>query len=312
MDGGHLALAVSCLLVLIPTSTWAQDSSRITEIEARIRVLPNLFSEEEVKVAYLGLTGSVLGDEYRIPGEILDLEVKDAQGDIEFTKRRSGNITIVRFFFRTALKPEDEEDIAISYRSSNFTSKSGTLWSYSTIFLAGSLINSWVITLEIPGSVELHLPSGSGLLGLSRIRQETDRTICEWRASNQETMVVAMGYVPVERTAESRLLLYMGLAGIFAVIILAAYLARTFYPEKKELPKAVEIAVKILEDRERRIVRELAGGSNLTQAELVKATKLSKATVSRAVVELERRRVVIRERSGRVVRVKLQDWILET
>jgi uncharacterized membrane protein len=120
-----------------------------------------------------------------------------------------------------------------------------------------------------------------------------------------------MGYSPIQVASESRLIVYLALVGVFLVAGVAGYLLRGLVPQKKT-PKGVEIAIKLLEDRERRIVRELAGGQSLTQAELVKATKLSKATVSRAVVELERRRVVARERSGRVVRARLQDWILET
>ncbi len=312
MGGGRQAWALLSLLLVSLPAVSCQGEARLVEVRANIKVLPSLFSEERIEIAYAGVSGNVLGDELRIPGEILDLEVADPQGRIDFTKRTTGNLTVVRFFFRTGLKPGKEQKISISYRSSNFTSKQGNLWQYSTVFLAGSNVESWSVVLEIPGSVDLFPPTGSGLEGLRRVRYEPDRTFCEWAAQDQESLAVAMGYSPVERSPESRLLFYFALTGIFAVVVLAAYLARTLYPEKKEVPKAVEIAVKILEDRERRIARELAGGQSLTQAELVKATKLSKATVSRAVVELERRRVVTRERSGRVVRVKLQDWILET
>ncbi len=313
MGGKRLTWVVLCLLLLLSTRASAQDESRITRVTGRIKVLPNLISEEEVRVTYLGVSGSVLGDEFRIPGEISNLKVRDAQGSIDFSKRRAGNITIVRYFFRTSLRPEKQQEITITYRSANFTSKSGNLWGYSTIFLAASPVDEWSVTLELPGEAELYLPSGDALLGLKRVHHESGATICEWSATDSDRLALAIGYSPVEGTSKPMLLLYLALAGAMLVAAVAGFLVRTLVPQKrKRVPKAVEMAVKILEDRERRIVRELAAGQRLTQAELVKVTKLSKATVSRAVVELERRRVVNRERSGRVIRVKLQDWILET
>ena len=169
----------------------------------------------------------------------------------------------------------------------------------------------WSLILELPGDVEIYPPSGDALTGLRRISHDRGLTICEWVAEDSDSLPIAIGWAPLVENAPSRLLVYLGLAGVVLVAAVAGFLLRALMPPKR-VPKAVEIATKILEDRERRIVRELAGGQNLTQMELVKATKLSKATVSRAVVELERRRVVTRESSGRVIRVKLQDWILET
>ena len=289
----------------------AQDQAGITSIRGLIQVQPNLYSEEELEVTYRGISGTILGDEFRLPGEISNLEVRDGEGILDFSKKMVEGITIVRYIFRRGLKPGNEDRITISYRSSNFTYKSGNIWGYSTLLLAGSEVDEWVVTLEIPGDVELYLPTGEAGSGLRRVAHEGDRTVCEWGKANSERMAVAMGYSPIEVKSESRLIVYLVLAGVFLVAGVAGYLIRGLVPQKKS-PKGVEIAVKILEDRERRIVRELAGGQSLTQAELVKATKLSKATVSRAVVELERRRVVARERSGRVVRVRLQDWVMET
>jgi DNA-binding transcriptional ArsR family regulator len=313
MRGRHLLWAVLPIILLPIPSILAQDTSRILRVEANIRILSDFYSEEEIRLTYVAVSGSILGDEFRIPGEISQLEVRDPEGRIEFSKRGTENLTVVRFFFRNALRPGRKYDVTLTYRSSNFTYKAGNLWGYSTILLAGSSVDQWSLVLEIPGEVDLHLPEGEALEGLRRIHREDGRTFCEWTASDTDSLAVAMGYSPVEAARRSRLVLYLSIAGVILVAALAGYLLHGLAPERgKEMPKAAELAVKLLEDRERRIIRELSGGQKLTQAELVKATKLSKATVSRAVVELERRRIVDRERSGRVIRVKLQDWILET
>jgi uncharacterized membrane protein len=311
MDIRHLWWGVLCLVVLCSAPSLAQDVYEIVQVRGSITVLPNLFSEEEIELTYRGVSGSLLGDEFRIPGAVSDLRVRDGIGSLDSSKRSVEGITIVRFFFRSSLQPGQEQTVTISYSSSNFTSKSGNLWKYSTIFLAGSPVDRWLILLNLPGNVELQLPTGEALPGLKRIAHEDGATTCEWSASSTDKLPIAIGYSPLEETTRSWFLYYLAAAGIFFVVAVAVILVRNALGARK-LPKAAEIAVRILEDRERRIVRELAEGQKFTQAELVKATKLSKATVSRAVVELERRKVVDRERSGRVIRVKLQDWILGT
>ncbi len=312
MGGRHLAWTVLCLLVCLPPSGHAQDRSVIESVECRITVLSNMYSQEEIHLSYRGISGTVLGDEFRIPGEIGDLKVMDSLGPVDFSKRKLGNLTVVRFYFRTGLKSGKRDEVTISYVTSNFTSKTGNLWRYSSTLIAGSSVESWAVMLALPGDVELYMPSGDALLGLRRIYRSSGRTVCEWRAADVSSLPIAIGYSPAQEGRRPRILVYLGVVGIIMISVLAGFLVHTILPSRKEVPKAVEIAIKLLEDRERRIVRELAGGQKLTQAELVKLTKLSKATVSRAVVELERRKIVAREPSGRVIRVKLQDWILET
>lgn len=304
-------MLVVWFLLLRTGPCLAEDLAEITSISGTITVQSNMYSLEEIRIAYRGISGSVLGDEFRIPGEVSGLTVKDSEGALDHSKKKVGNFTVVRFYFRSGLRPGKEQEVAIGYTSSNFTSKSGNIWKYSTTFLAGSAVERWSLTLELPGDVEVYPPSGDAFAGLRRISRDRGLTICEWSAENSNSLPIAVGWAPLEETATPRPLVYLAIAGVVLVAAVAGFLLRALMPPKR-VPKAVEIATKILEDRERRIVRELAGGQNLTQMELVKATKLSKATVSRAVVELERRRVVTRESSGRVIRVRLQDWILET
>jgi len=311
MGGKRLAMLVVWFLLLRTSPCLAEDLAEITSISGTITVQSNMYSLEEIRIAYRGISGSVLGDEFRIPGEVSGMTVKDSEGALDHSKKKVGNLTVVRFYFRSSLRPGKEQEVTMSYTSSNFTSKSGNIWKYSTTFLAGSAVKHWSLSLELPGDVEVYPPSGGALTGLRRISHDRGLTICEWVAEDSDSLPIAIGWAPVEETAPPRLLVYLAIAGVVLVAAVAGFLLRALMPPKR-VPKAVEIATKILEDRERRIVRELAGGQNLTQMELVKATKLSKATVSRAVVELERRRVVTRESSGRVIRVKLQDWIFET
>ncbi len=311
MGARRLAIIAACFLLLRSTPCSADDLYEILRVSGSIAVQPNMYSFEEIRLTYRGISGSILGDEFRIPGDVSDLAVRDSQGSLQHSKRRVGNFTVIRFYFRSSLRPDEEEEVVISYASSNFTSKVGNLWKYSTIFLAPSQVKRWYLLLELPGQVEVYPPSGAAMAALRRISQAGGQTVCEWVLEDSDNLPIAVGWAPLQAAQPPRLLIYMGLAGAIAVAALAGFLLRALVPPKR-VPKAVEIAAKILEDRERRIVRELAGGQSLTQMELVKATKLSKATVSRAVVELERRRIVTRESSGRVVRVRLQDWILET
>lgn len=311
MGFGQRAWLVPLLILILPCSVHALDEARITSIRGIISIQPDLYSEEELEITYAGVAGIILGDEFHLPGEISGLGVRDDEGSLDFSKRMDDGITTVRFIFRRGLRPGREYRVTIDYRSANFTSKSGSVWGYSTLLMAGSEVDEWVVTLEIPDDVELYLPTGPALEGLRLVVHQGDRTICEWFKADSDQLAVAMGYSPIEAKAESRLVIYLSLAGVFLVAGVAGFLIQGLMPRKRTA-KGVELAIKLLEDRERRIVRELAGGQSMTQAELVKATKLSKATVSRAVVELERRKVVTRDRSGRVVRAKLQDWILDS
>jgi len=302
---------VLCVIIYLLCPVMALDQARITSIGGLIRIMPDLFSEEELVITYEGISGTVLGDEFRLPGEISSLKVRDVEGSLDFSKKTSGGITTVRYIFRRGLRPGGENTVTISYRSANFTSKSGDVWGYSTLLMAGSKVGQWGVILELPSEVELYMPDGDAIESLRRIAREGGKTVCEWSREKSDQLALAIGYSPLQEESGSRLTLYLAIAGVLMVAGVAGYLLRGLAPDEK-VPKAVELAIKLLEDRERRIVRELSGGQSLTQAELVKATKLSKATVSRAVVELERRKVVNRERSGRVIRVSLQDWILET
>jgi uncharacterized membrane protein len=311
MGLGQRAWLVIVLILLLPCPVFAIDEARISSIRGIIDIQPDLYSEEELEITYTGVSGTILGDEFYLPGEISGLNVRDNEGSLDFSKRMDDGITTVRFIFRRGLRPGREYKITIAYRSANFTSKSGSLWGYSTLLLAGSEVDEWVITLSIPDDVELYLPTGPALEGLRLVAHREDRTICEWFKTDSDQLAVAMGYSPIEAKSESRLVIYLVLAGVFSVAGVAGFLIRGLLPQKRTA-RGVELAIRLLEDRERRIVRELAGGQNMTQAELVKATKLSKATVSRAVVELERRKVITRDRSGRVVRAKLQDWMLDS
>ncbi len=304
-----LAWLVTCLLALYPSTVLSQDVSKITSVRADVMVLTNMYSEENLELTYLGVSGSVLGDEFRLPGKVTELKVTDSLGALDYTIRSSANLTVIRYLFRSPLREGDEEKVKLSYLSSNFTSKSGNLWQYSTVFLAGSDVDEWSVRLEMPEEVQVYLPSGKAREHLRSVYYNSGRTVCEWTATGTDSLPVAIGHSPLAPSKDSRLVLYLVLAAIVFIVALVAYLLRSLLWPKPG--KATDIAIKVLDGRERRIVRELADGKRATQAELVRATKLSKATISRAVVALERRGVVEREKSGRVKRVKLSDWLLE-
>jgi len=299
------------LVIMVLGTCAALDQAKITDLEGVITILPNMYSREEIRLTYQGVSGKILGDEFHVPGEVAGLKVADSLGSIPHSVKRVEGISVIRFYFRRPLRQGQTQTVTISYTSSNFTSKSGSTWSYSTRLVTRTPCDRWLVDLRIPGSVDIYLPSGGGLEGLKSITRGGGYTTCRWTASSTDNLAVAISYRPQEQNTRTSLLSLIAVAAVVVVALVSAYILRMLIPSRR-VPKAVEIATRILEDRERRIVRELADGRKLTQAELVKAAKLSKATVSRAVVELERRRIVDRERSGRVVRVKLQDWIMES
>lgn len=309
MAARHLAWLVLLLLALAPPPGMSRDEAEILEIRARIAVSANMYSREEIQLTYLGKSGAILGDEFLVPGKVSELKVTDMMGNLDHSVSSSPNLTLVKFLFRSPLREGDRKELKISYVSSNFTSKSGTSWGYATVFTAGSEVNDWTVTVELPEEVRLYLPAGDGTENLTSIYYKSGKTYCQWTSSHSSRLFIAIAHSPLAGNDDGPWLIYVGLGVIIVVVGLVVYLLGDYYRSQK--PEKTDLAVKLLDGRERRVVRELSDGKSATQAELVKATKLSKATISRAVVSLERRGIVEREKSGRVKRVTLSDWLLD-
>ena len=208
----------------------------------------------------------------------------------------------------------------IEMETNYLTSKTGARWTYNSTYAVDSQFDNF------DGEVEL--PPGSFVRSTNGIQMDNGGTITvAWHYSGLDPDTLINRYVnyQINDTADYTALYVAGaaLAGslllLYAVLmfrkgkgkeIRIVHMHQTKKPPETAKKQSFEdnIAFAAMEETDREILRELHGqGGKATQARIYQRTHVSKSSLSRHLISLENRGLVIRSKKGINTLVSLTD-----
>lgn len=210
----------------------------------------------------------VLASPFAISNSEINIYLDD-QGNAEFFGKNTESLSIDDNISRTSN--------LISWKTENLTSKEGNLW-----FFNYSLKNS---------SLNLILPKDSSIKELESGEVYIQNN--KLSIYNKESISV---YYTVKDS--SNFMAYFFIILLISLIILAIIIYIIFSKIKKSNNR-IEIIKQALNDREILILDKLSEIKEIKQSKLSKITNIPKASLSRHLLSLEKKRLVLRKGEGK-------------
>ncbi len=175
------------------------------------------------------------------------------------------------------------ENEIITGSTQSLTKKEGDVWMFS-------------YTLE-GAEINIILPEGATLLSLSQGEISID--------DNKISIFVSQGadiqYNLNSAEKESKTLLFLILTISLIIILSIIYFIKKKHSQttKTKEPSKLEIIKQVLSDREKQILEQLKKAGKIKSSHLRKLTGIPKASFSRHIQELEKKRIIKRSGEGR-------------
>jgi DNA-binding transcriptional ArsR family regulator len=270
-----------------------------TSVEATVIVTILNDGQNEVSSASLSVPSH-----YSVKG------IQDTYGDLEYEVTGT-RIKDIAFTFSTPLRPSEDRVMTLEIRSDSLVSQKEGYYEYLLVFTPRSDIPDFEHVLKLPPGVQLYSPQESFEMVVppANLSDAFDVPSLGWSmavGANQPT-VFLVRYKTDEKD--------MGLAGWFLVWAVAgavmggvAYLAGRRMRERLRMKRVIE-SLKILNERERAVIEEVAKREGMKQTELLERLGYTKASLSKILTKLEQRDLVRKEKHGKINRLYLGEKV---
>ena len=281
------------LVLLIPFQVSAQEISYDITIE-----LSQDKAHEAVRIT-VNNTGTVPFEDfsYRLPGDASDIRVFDAAGELS-PEISVGEEILISARFRTPIQPDEEKLITIEFDTAELLSANGDSFIFSALFSPPpALTRNFLLKIELPKGMGLaHPVSSAAQTDIAPLPDKTvsdgTKTIFEWDVKDRGEFAVFIRFEKFSPPDYSSVLLDYAFLFILAIVLVGL----SFFISRKRPRKEAEGFMKEDEQVLIDLIRENDG---IVQKRLADYTDFSKAKVSKIVSDLEKRRIVRVEKSGR-------------
>lgn len=238
----------------------------------------------------------------------VQIQAYDSRGDL--SHKLTGD------FIETTLRGQQESySFTAEYQTDSLTSKEGGTWAFQYQFSPLGDYRSG-LTLSLPSNARLlsHSPQGQVYTHQGRIK--IDFSLPEEPETIQVSYTIEAAPAP-----QPQFPLFQATVAVIIIIVVAIvafHLLRRKKPKKKESQKAPAEGVsqgkkdllKTLSVNEKKIVDTLLSKEKLTQKQLMLATGIPKATLSRTLKSLQRKQFIELRAFGNTNQIALSDWFL--
>jgi uncharacterized membrane protein len=240
---------------------------------------------------------------FSVPGHMEVLSVEDSYGPIDF-QATGQQVKSISMEFNVPVKPFEERLLVLKLRSDALVTEKDGYFEYLLVFTPRQNITNFEHLLKLPKKAELFSPGESFDMVVPPAEQTDayETPALFWRMDlppNQPVVFLVRYRADVSKPLEW-LLLVLGVGALVVFGYVAGMRAKTIYTRKKKIE-----SLKILNEKERRVVEEIARNEGIKQYELLERLGYTKASLSKILTRLEQRDLVTKKKYGKVNRLYL-------
>lgn len=226
--------------------------------------------------------------------------VRDSYGDLPYKIFRERNIKII-FNFTTPLKPKEERLLLVKLSTKSLVTKKEDYFEYLLVFTPKQDIADFEHVLKLPNDAKLYSPGGGFQMVIpeAELSRQYPTPTLVWKAqlkqNNPEVFLVR--YKTEEGDALRKIGLSLALILVAGALLLGLGRARGKYQKRRTLE-----SLKILNERERRVLEEIVSSEGIKQYELLAKLEYTKSSLSKILARLEARGLIRKKKIGKVNR----------
>lgn len=225
--------------------------------------------------------------------------VRDSYGDLPYKISREQNIKI-NFNFTTPLKPKEERLVLIKLSTKSLVTKKEGYFEYLLVFTPKQDIADFEHVLKLPKDAKLYSPGGEFRMVIpeAELSEQYPTPALVWKAqlkaSNPEVFLVRY---KTNRDALRKVGFSLALILVAGALLFGLGKVRGKYQKRKTLE-----SLKILNERERRVLEEIVNNEGIKQYELLAKLEYTKSSLSKILARLEARGLIRKKKIGKVNR----------
>lgn len=232
------------------------------------------------------------------PVDAVITSVRDSYGDLKYRAQRDVSLKL-SFEFTTPIKPGEKRLLLISLRTNSRLTWKGDYYEFLLVFTPRQDIDDFEFTLKLPPSAVLYSPKKGYhvVVPETELVEDYPTPTLRWnmklRADNVEVFLVRY---KAEKTDYLRLLLsLLAVSLILATVGLIGNRALKIHRRRKALK-----ALKILNERERRVLEEIIKENGIKQYVLLERLGYSKSSLSKILSKLQARGLITKKKIGKI------------
>lgn len=226
--------------------------------------------------------------------------VRDSYGDLPYKIFRERNIKII-FNFTTPLKPKEERLLLVKLSTKSLVTKKEDYFEYLLVFTPKQDIADFEHVLKLPNDAKLYSPGGGFQMVIpeAELSRQYPTPTLVWKAqlkqNNPEVFLVR--YKTEEGDALRKIGFSLALIVFAGILFFGLSRARGKYQKRRTLE-----SLKILNERERRVLEEVVSSEGIKQYELLAKLEYTKSSLSKILARLEARGLIRKKKIGKVNR----------
>ncbi|MBI5253423.1 MAG: MarR family transcriptional regulator [Euryarchaeota archaeon] len=226
--------------------------------------------------------------------------VRDSYGDLPYKIFRERNIKII-FNFTTPLKPKEERLLLVKLSTKSLVTKKEDYFEYLLVFTPKQDIADFEHVLKLPKDAKLYSPGGGFQMVIpeAELSKQYPTPTLVWKAqlkqNNPEVFLVR--YKTEEGDALRKIGFSLALILVAGVLLFSLGKAKEKYQKRRTLE-----SLKILNERERRVLEEIISSEGIKQYELLAKLEYTKSSLSKILARLEARGLIRKKKIGKVNR----------
>jgi hypothetical protein len=262
------------------------------------QVEDNQVTEDLVIVLFNNREGDLKSGSISVPKDFEIISVSDSYGELKYTTSPERGI-LIEFFFTRPIKPGEDRVIIIKLRSGTLITAKEGYSEYLFVFTPKTDIPDFEHVLKLPSDAELYSPHESFPL----VVPEANLTYADgiptltWKKglwANQPAVFLARYRAGYPRLWSRLSKVALALAGL-------AFLGFTGYKLQSRYKRMRALAsLKILNERERRVLEAVIKKEGLRQYELRADLGYTKASLSKILTKLESRGLIRKKKVGKI------------
>lgn len=283
-------------LLLIPMAAAVEFESYQITTEVK-----ELLTKEDYIIALRNDGGKELKSFFiTFPLDAEVLSVRDSYGDLSYKAERDKSLTL-SFDFAPSIKPGEKRLLFITLETKSRVSWKGDYYEYLLVITPRQDLKDFELVLKLPSGASLHSPREGFkvLVPEAEFVEGYPTPTLSWKrplkADNPEVFLVRY------RAGKSNIVQYIGIA--IAALAAAAALAMVTWKAFLAMQRSKAIdSLKILNEREKRILEEIIKEDGIKQYVLLERLDYTKSSLSKILTKLEARGLIKKKKIGKINR----------
>lgn len=286
-------LAMSLFLILIPSTCSAQvlTYKLISSIEEG-------FAEEEHYLTLFNNASYPLNQfSVSLPRDVEMIYVKDVYSILNFEIEKNGEAKLT-INFSVPIEPKEARLLMFKYRTRERIKVRGDFNEYLLVFMPKQDIENFELILKLPRDSELYSPKGlEVVVPKANLSVLDGRSVLKWK-TNLQANHPQIFLVRFRSKPNFNFSILVSLLILLTILIPTYKFGRKVWKCYQKIRRLSML--KILNERERRVLEEIIKKEGITQLELMHKLGFSKASLSKILSKLELRGLVKKKKWGKV------------